>query len=154
MSEGGAPGRGTAAAEPRPAAADGPARGIVVGHGAMASGLVDAVRRIAGIGDDVLVAVSNEGKGPDALRDELSRLAGRGTVLVFTDMHAGSCAMAARVACRTQGRSAVICGVNLPMLLDFVFHREMPLEQLVPKLVKEAQASITAHLNADRPVSG
>src|SRR5215210_2624274 len=102
----------------------GGARGIVVGHGSMATGMVDAVKRIAGIPEDVLVAVSNEGKGPDALRDELCRLTGAGTVVVFTDMHAGSCAMAARVACRGQGASAVICGVNLPMLLDFVFHRE------------------------------
>jgi mannose/fructose-specific phosphotransferase system component IIA len=134
---------------------DGGARGIVVGHGAMASGLVDAVRRIAGFTDDVLVAVSNEGKGPDALRDELARIAGQGKVIVFTDMHAGSCAVAARVACRAQGTSAVVCGVNLPMLLDFVFHRDMPLETLVPKLVKEAQASITAHMpHADHPVSG
>jgi mannose/fructose-specific phosphotransferase system component IIA len=133
---------------------EGGARGIVVGHGAMASGLVDAVRRIAGIGDDVLVAVSNEGKGPDALRDELARLTGDGIVIVFTDMHAGSCAVAARVACRAQGERAVVSGVNLPMLLDFVFHREMPIEKLVPKLVKEAQASITAHMpHADRPVS-
>jgi mannose/fructose-specific phosphotransferase system component IIA len=133
---------------------EGGARGIVVGHGAMATGLVDAVRSIAGITDDVLIAVSNEGKGPDALRDELARLAGKGTVIVFTDMHAGSCAVAARLACREQGSSAVVCGVNLPMLLDFVFHRDMPLETLVPKLVKEAQASIIAHMpHADRPLS-
>lgn len=132
-----------------------PARGIIVGHGAMASGMVDAVKRIAGITEDVLIAVSNEGKGPDALRDELGRLTETGPVVVFTDMHAGSCAVAARVACRARGSAAVVCGVNLPMLLDFVFHRQLPLEQLVPKLVKEAQASITAHLpHADRPVSG
>ena len=136
-------------------AAPGPVRGIVVGHGAMASGLVDAVRRIAGVGDDVLVALSNEGKGPDALRDDLARITGQGRVIVFTDMHAGSCAMAARVACRGHGTSAVVCGVNLPMLLDFVFHRELPLETLVPKLVREAQASITAHMpHADHPASG
>src|SRR5688572_106684 len=135
MSEGRTAGRGGAAVEGDGAAAPRPAaRGIVVGHGAMASGLVDAVRRIAGIADDVLVAVSNEGKGPDALRDELGRLAGQGTVIVFTDMHAGSCAVAARVACREQGASAVGCGVNLPMLLDFVFHRDLPLDTPGPKL--------------------
>lgn len=135
----------------------GSARGVVVGHGAMASGMVDAVRRIAGVTDDVLTAVSNEGKGPDALRDELTRMTASapGPVVVFTDMHAGSCAVAARVACRSQGRSAVVCGVNLPMLLDFVFHRDIPLETLVPKLVEEGRTAITAHLpHGDRPVSG
>src|SRR5688572_28412212 len=96
---------------------EGAARGIVVGHGAMAAGLVDAVKRIAGVTEDVLVAVSNEGKGPDALKPELTRIASQGRVVVFTDMHAGSCAVAARVACRAEGERAVVCGVNLPMLL-------------------------------------
>ncbi len=131
------------------------ARGLVVGHGTMASGMVDAVRHIAGVADDVLVGLSNEGKGPDALKDEIGRLGGDGTVIVFTDMHAGSCAMAARVASRSGGRRAVICGVNLPMLLEFVFHRNDPLDQLVPRLVEQGKSSITAHMpNADPPVSG
>ena len=130
------------------------ARGVVVGHGAMAAGMVDAVRRIAGVGDDVLVSVSNEGKGPDALKQELAGIVGNGPVVVFTDMHAGSCAVAARVACRAGPQSAVVCGVNLPMLLDFVFHREVPLPELVEKLVREGRAAITAHPpHADRPVS-
>jgi mannose/fructose-specific phosphotransferase system component IIA len=128
----------------------------------MATGMVDAVRRIAGIGEDVLVALSNEGKGPDALRAELDRLIGGGRVVVFTDMHAGSCAVAARVVCREghPGRSpgserAVVCGVNLPMLLDFVFNREVPLDQLVPRLVEHGRAAVTAHLpHADPAVSG
>ena len=130
-------------------------RGVVVGHGAIASGLVDAVKRIAGIPDDVLVSVSNEGKGHDALKEELARIAAQGTVVVFTDMHAGSCAVAARVVCRAVGERAVVCGVNLPMLLDFVFHRDLPLDQLVPKLIAEGRASITAHMpHADRPAAG
>jgi mannose/fructose-specific phosphotransferase system component IIA len=137
----------------------GAARGIVVGHGAMATGMVDAVRRIAGGGDEVLVALSNEGKGPDALRAELDRIIGNGRVVVFTDMHAGSCAVAARVACRpgsgTGSERAVVCGVNLPMLLDFVFNRELPLEQLVPRLVDQGRAAVTSHLpHADPAVSG
>lgn len=124
------------------------ARGIVVGHGAMANGMVDAVRRIAGVAEDVLVAVSNEGKGPDALRDEIDRVAGGGPVVVFTDMHAGSCAVAARTACRSGAGRAVVCGVNLPMLLEFVFHRRDALDLLVPCLVELGRSSITAHLPA------
>ena len=137
-----------------PETAPGAARGIVVGHGVMATGLVDAVRRIAGVGDDVLVPISNEGKGPEALREDLARVMGTGRVVVFTDMHAGSCALAAKVACRAQGESAesaVVCGVNLPMLLDFVFNRELPLEELVPHLVEHGRAAVTAHLPHANP---
>ena len=131
------------------------ARGVVVGHGAMAMGMVDAVRRISGLEEDALVALSNEGKGPDALREELTRIIGVGSVVVFTDMHAGSCAVAARVTCRTEGQRAVVCGVNLPMLIEFAFHRSDPLEELVPRLVEQGRSSITAHLpHADPPVSG
>ena len=130
------------------------ARGLVVGHGAMANGMVDAVRRIAGVADDVLVGISNDGKGPDALKEEISRIGGDGAVIVFTDMHAGSCAMAARIASRSGGRRAVICGVNLPMLLEFIFHRSDPLEQLVPRLVEQGKSSIIAHLPNDPTVSG
>jgi mannose/fructose-specific phosphotransferase system component IIA len=135
-------------------------RGVVVGHGGMATGMVDAVRRIAGVGEEVLIPLSNEGKGPDALRTELDRLIGCDRVIVFTDMHAGSCAVAARMACREQAGAApgagraVVCGVNLPMLLDFVFNRELPLDQLVPRLVEQGRAAVSAHLpNADPAVS-
>jgi N-acetylgalactosamine PTS system EIIA component len=130
------------------------ARGVVIGHGGMATGMVDAVRRIAGVGEDVLVPLSNDGKGPEALRGELDQLISSGRVVVFTDMHAGSCAMAARVACREKGERAVVCGVNLPMLLDFVFNRELPLDQLVPRLVEQGRAAVTAHMpHADPAVS-
>jgi mannose/fructose-specific phosphotransferase system component IIA len=120
----------------------------------MSSGMVDAVRRIAGPAADALVALSNEGKGPDALREEIERLGGDGPVVVFTDMRAGSCAMAARVVARSGGSRAVVCGVNLPMLLEFVFQRVDPLDRLVPRLVEQGKSSITAHLpNADPPLS-
>jgi mannose/fructose-specific phosphotransferase system component IIA len=129
-------------------------RGVVVGHGGMATGMVDAVRRIAGVAEHVLVAISNDGKGPDALRADLDRLIGSDRVIVFTDMHAGSSALAARGACRERGQRAVVCGVNLPMLLDFVFNRELPLDQLVPRLVEQGRAAVTAHLpHADSAVS-
>ncbi len=132
-----------------------PVHGVVLGHGGMATGLVDAVRRIAGVEADVLIALSNEGKGPEALRDELARTAGPGPALVFTDMHSGSCALAARLVCRSRDSTVVVCGVNLPMLLEFVFNRELPLDELVPRLVAQGRAAVTVHLpNADSPVPG
>lgn len=118
-------------------------RGIVVAHGTMAHGLVDAVRRIAGAAaDEALVPLSNEGLGPPDLRDAVERLAGDGPTLVFADLLSGSCGMAALVFSRDSDRRAVVCGVNLPILLDFVFHRDLPLQELVPRLVAKGQEGI------------
>jgi mannose PTS system EIIA component len=117
-------------------------RGIVVGHGDMPSGLVDAVRHIAGEAASALVAVSNEGKSPQQLAKELNEAAGDAPSIVFADLRAGSCGIAAAYCCRNQETRAVLCGVNLPMLLDFVFHRDLPLGELVERLVQKGRDAI------------
>ena len=117
-------------------------RGVVVGHGQMPQGLVDAVRRIAGGAADGLVAVSNDGKSPEQLTAALNEAVGDERVIVFADLRSGSCGMAAAYTCRDAERRAVICGVNLPMLLDFVFHRDMPLPDLVQRVVDAGRATI------------
>jgi mannose/fructose-specific phosphotransferase system component IIA len=120
-------------------------RGIVVGHGDMARGLVDAVRRIAGDAAAGLSPVSNDAKGPDALRAEVDAAAGPGATIVFVDLQSGSCGLAAAYACRgCAGRRAVISGVNLPMLLDFVFNRQLSLDELVARLVDRGRSAIQA----------
>ena len=119
-------------------------RGVVVGHGDMPQGLVDAVRHISGGAADGLVAISNEGKSPDQLAEELNAAAGSDPVIVFADLRAGSCGIAAAYTCRDRDRRAFICGVNLPMLLDFVFHRDEPLPQLVDRLVEKGRDAIAA----------
>ncbi len=119
-------------------------RGVVVGHGDMPRGLVDAVRRIAGDAAASLSAVTNEGKGPDVLRAEVDAAAGPGPAIVFVDIQSGSCGLAAAYACRGCVGRAVISGVNLPMLLDFVFHRELTIDTLVARLVDGGRAAIRA----------
>lgn len=122
---------------------DSAARGVVLAHGPMARAMVDAVRRIAGDKADALLPISNDQKSPQALKDELDRALGDGLVVVFTDLQSGSCGMAALATCRDAGRRLVVCGVNLPMLLDFVFHRDLPLDELADRLVERGKASIT-----------
>lgn len=119
-----------------------PATGVVLAHGDMARGLVGAVRRIAGDAAEGLVPLSNEGKSPDVLRSELDEVAGAGPVVVFVDLSSGSCGLAGLACCRDQTRRVLVGGVNLPMLLDFVFHRELPLEELVDRLIEKGRASI------------
>jgi mannose/fructose-specific phosphotransferase system component IIA len=116
--------------------------GIVLAHGAMADGLVDAVARISGVVEGALTAISNDGKSPETLQSDLENLLGRGPVIIFTDLPNGSCAVTARICCRQGGEEAVITGVNLPILLDFVFHRDLPLEELVARLLEKGRESL------------
>lgn len=119
-----------------------PIQGIVVAHGTMAAGLVDAVRRIAGGAADALTPISNEDRTPEDLKAELIHLAERGPVVVFADLQSGSCGMAAFSCCREDGDRAVVCGVNLPTLLDFVFHRDLPIDELIPRLVRKGREGL------------
>ena len=108
----------------------------------MAAGIVDAVARISGVGDGTLVPVSNEGKSPETLEAELAEFLGKGPVIFFTDLPSGSCAVAARICCQQDSEAAVISGVSLPILLDFVFHREMTLEELIPRLMRKGREGL------------
>ncbi len=119
-------------------------RGVVLTHGAMADGLVDAVRKIAGIPTEALIPLSNEGYGPESLQTELKKVVGEGPAIVFTDLRMGSCALVARMLCRDQERLRVICGVNLAMLLDFAFHRELSLDKLAVRLVEKGREGVQA----------
>ena len=121
---------------------NGAVRGIVVAHGSMAEGLVDAVRRIAGGAADALHPLSNDGTNPTQLKALIAEAAGEGPVLVFANLQSGSCGLAALSSCREGGDRAVLCGVNLPILLDFVFHRDMALDALVERLLDKGRDGI------------
>lgn len=135
-----------------------PVRGIVLAHGSMAAGLIDAVRHITGAPEDALVALSNRGLSPEALTAEL-RAKMEGPTIVFTDLPSGSCGFAARRNCQGSSQFVVISGVNLPILLEFTMHRELPMKELVPRLLTKARAAIVSSApdlesNEHRAVSG
>ena len=97
------------------------ARAIVAAHADLAAGLVGAVARIAGDAAAArLVPLTNHALGgaelANAMRDAVRS---SGAVVVFTDLPAGSCTVAARRVAREVPGLAVVCGANLPMLLAF-----------------------------------
>jgi len=117
-------------------------KGVLLSHGKLAEGMVDAVRSITDLEEGVLVALSNEGQNPQGLADQVDLLVGGEPAVVFTDLGTGSCALTARLTCRDNGRWAVVFGMNLPMLLEFVFHRELSLSQLVPRLLAKGKEGV------------
>jgi mannose/fructose-specific phosphotransferase system component IIA len=131
-----------------------PLIGIVIGHGALADGLVDAVRQIAGVGDDVLVPLSNRGLAPEAVAEAAERLAAGRPAIIFTDMHGGSCTHAARRFARTHPEIVVVGGVNLPMLLDFVLHRDLPPAELLGRLLTRGCPTVCYAPTGLRPDTG
>ncbi|MGH7606114.1 MAG: hypothetical protein ACREME_02145 [Gemmatimonadales bacterium] len=100
-------------------------RGVIVSHAAVAEALVAAVAGITGI-DGALVPVSNEGCGTAALAERLRDAVGAGPALLFVDLPGGSCLTGAARYAKQHADVAVVTGVNLAMLLDFVFHRDVP----------------------------
>ncbi len=122
--------------------------GILVGHGKLAEGLLDAIQEITGSRAG-LVPLDNHGMTPETLEEQLSEVSGQRPSIVFVDLPSGSCAYAARRLKRHHPQVAVVCGVNLPLLLDFMFHRSMPLDELVDRLRSHVGVSIEHNSDAD-----
>jgi mannose/fructose-specific phosphotransferase system component IIA len=136
-----------------------PVRGLIIAHASLAAGLVAAVRQISGAAEDALQPLTNEGRGPESLVQAVRDAVGDAPAVIFTDLPSGSCAFAARRVSLSRPDTAVVSGVNLPVLLDFVFHRDMPLAALVARLVEKGKTGIAGactegQLHVDRAVSG
>jgi mannose/fructose-specific phosphotransferase system component IIA len=100
-------------------------RGVIVSHAGVAQALIGAVETIAGV-SDALVPVSNDGCDRDALFRKLTEAVGERPAVLFIDLPGGSCLTGAVSYARGRPDLAVVTGVNLAMLLDFVFHRDLP----------------------------
>ncbi len=63
--------------------------------------------------------------------------------IIFVDLFGGSCPMVCGALKRERKNIAVICGVNLPMLLEFTFAREkMKFAELVNHLTNAGKDGI------------
>lgn len=99
-------------------------RAIVAGHEDYAVGLVSAVHAITGRGN-MFRAISGRGQSAPSIEALMRRaLDETGARVIFTDLQAGSCTMAARRVLRDRTDVLFIAGANLPMLLDFAMSSE------------------------------
>ncbi len=101
-----------------------PLRGVIVSHAGVAQALIAAVASISGV-TDALLPVSNDGCDRQALFRMLAEAVGENPAVLFIDLPGGSCLTGAISYARGRIDLAVVTGVNLAMLLDFVFHRDL-----------------------------
>ena len=128
--------------------------GIVVAHGDLAAGLVEAAQHISGV-TDALHAISNRGLSPEVLREQLTEAVAEFPAVIFVDLGNGSCGFSGKTLCHERQNVALLTGVNLPMLLDFLFHRDMALPLLAERLARTGQSGVEFYLaDADTAASG
>jgi PTS system mannose-specific IIA component len=119
--------------------------GVVVAHGPLAEGLLSALARVAGPQEN-LWGLSNEGLARDALVEAVrnsieSRGRGR-EVFLFSDMIGGSCGQACKRLLAEGVVRAVFYGINLPLLIEFVFLQEQPFETMIAATVSKSRAAL------------
>jgi len=101
-------------------------RAVIAGHGDFAAGMISAVQAITGKGDSFR-PLSNHDLGPAELEDQIrAAITAVEARVVFTDLPAGSCTVAARRVARDLPEVVVITGTNLSVLLAWVFAPDAP----------------------------
>ena len=120
---------------------------IVVSHGTMAEGMLDAARMIVGPLDGILPVSLKEA---DATEDLMGRIeqavnqvdSGDGILILVDAFGASPFNASARLAMRRQDIE-LISGMNLPMLMELAISREgMNLDELVKIALEAGTTSI------------
>ncbi len=99
-------------------------RGVVVCHAKLAMALVDAAEQISGV-RGALAPITNTDCDRGTLEERVAQAVGSGPAVVFVDLSSGSCLFAVLNRLRAASGVKVVTGVNLAMLVDFLFHRTL-----------------------------
>jgi PTS system N-acetylgalactosamine-specific IIA component len=119
-------------------------RAIIAGHGDFAAGLVSAVQQITGRGNVFRAISARDLSGADLEATIRRALDETGASVVFTDLQAGSCTMAARRVMRDRQDVLFVAGANLPMLLDFALSEQLPAIEAARHSMERGRAAIVS----------
>jgi len=100
-------------------------RGVVVCHAKLAEALIEAAEQITGV-RGALVPVSNTDCDRGTLEERVAQAVNGRPAVVFVDLASGSCLFAVLNRMREAAGVKVVTGVNLAMLVDFLFRRSLP----------------------------
>ena len=123
---------------------------LIITHADLAQALVRAAERVVGPVEDVTL-LSNEGRSRDdleaAIEERVQGWAHGG--LLLTDFWGGSCHTCGASAARRHGEVAIVTGVNLPLLLDYLHNRDrMGVGELAERLQQKGRDSIRVQRGA------
>jgi PTS system mannose-specific IIA component len=122
---------------------------VLVSHGGMAKGMLEAIEMITGLTDQMAAFGLYEGESPDGLMDSIKEqlpvLDDGSGIIFFVDMFGASPFNAcARIFLEDQKKYALICGMNLPMLLELALQREgQSVDELAQMAITNGKDSVT-----------
>lgn len=129
------------------------ARAVVAGHADYAVGIISAVEQITGRGSR-LVPVSGTGRSAAEIEDAIrTTMLERGLKVIFTDLQAGSCSMAARRMMAGVEGAVLVCGANLPTLLDFVLADDLSPQDAAARALERGRSAMTMLTSRPKPTS-
>jgi mannose PTS system EIIA component len=121
---------------------------VIVSHGGMAEGMLEAVHMITGIEEQIEAVGLKEEDSPEGLMDLVQEAVKRvdegDGALIFVDLFGATPFNASARLAMIQGDGLeVICGVNLPMLLELMMMRDgESLESLVSMAVETGKNGV------------
>jgi mannose PTS system EIIA component len=123
-----------------------PVHGILVTHGHLGRELLATAESIIGKQPEMTV-ISNQDKSHQALSDEVrllvEQLLPEGPVVVFVDLVVGGCGRACSPLAARHGQVLVVGGVNLPMLIEFLYNRDrVEMAELKDRIARKGHEAI------------
>ena len=115
---------------------------LVAGHGDFAAGMVSAVGQITGRGDAFATLSNRDMSAADVERAMREQVNAKSLGVIFTDLPAGSCTMAARRLQRERPSVVIVTGTNLATLLDFVFQVDIPASEAAKHAAEKGRAAL------------
>ena len=120
-------------------------RALVAGHADFAAGMISAVEQITGRGDVLVPIQVRDLCGADIQKVLYDAMLETGARVIFTDLQAGSCTMAARRVLREIGDGVLVAGTNLPMLLDFVLSANASAAEAARSAAERGRTAVSVH---------
>ena len=120
-------------------------RALVAGHADFAAGMISAVEQITGRGDVLVPIQVRDLCGADIQKALYDAMLETGARVIFTDLQAGSCTMAARRVLREIGDGVLVAGTNLPMLLDFALSANASAAEAATSAAERGRTAVSVH---------
>lgn len=119
--------------------------GILVTHASLGDELLRTAESILGPQEQIEV-VSNSGESLETLSERLTSLISSSRddpVFLFVDLLGGSCGHVSQAIRRLHPNTVIFSGVNLPMFVEFLHHRNrVGVDELKDRLIAKGRSGI------------